>query len=146
MEFKKALEIANRLVELLSPSCEKINIAGSVRRQKPFVNDIEIICTPKTEVLKDRFGWDEGIIRSPLFAKTVAELGNILKGKNEGKYMQIELPEKINLDLFIPDDFISSNLPVISSVCDWWLHNTQVEADGRCHRCEGTELIEQSDL
>lgn len=25
--------------------------------------------------------------------------------------------------------------------CDWWLHNTQVEADGRCHKCEGTEMI-----
>ena len=26
-------------------------------------------------------------------------------------------------------------------VCDNPLHNTQVEADGRCHWCEGKELI-----
>jgi len=30
---------------------------------------------------------------------------------------------------------------VNSVVCDNPLHNTQVEADGRCHWCEGKELI-----
>ncbi len=38
---------------------------------------------------------------------------------------------------FTKEDFIRFK----SATCDWWLHNTQVEADGRCHRCEGTEII-----
>lgn len=105
MPLEDAKKIAVAICYKLQPFCQVINIAGSVRRQKQQVKDIEIICIPKTEILKDMFGWDEGIIRTPLFAKTVSELGNILKGNTDGKYMQIELPEKINLDLFIPDDF-----------------------------------------
>ena len=105
MPLDDAKKIAISICYKLQPFCQVINIAGSVRRQKPQVKDIEIICIPKTATLKDMFGWDEGIIRTPMFAKTVSELGSILKGNTDGKYMQIELPEKINLDLFIPDDF-----------------------------------------
>ena len=43
---------------------------------------------------------------------------------------------------------IVNNLPiqrvVNPVVCDNPLHNTQVEADGRCHWCEGKELIQQT--
>lgn len=28
-----------------------------------------------------------------------------------------------------------------TGVCDNDLHNTQVEADGRCHHCEGKDMI-----
>jgi DNA polymerase/3'-5' exonuclease PolX len=100
-----AQKIAVNICYKLQPYCEKINIAGSVRRQKLQVKDIEIVCIPKVEVLKDMFGWDEGIIRSVEFSKIVNELGKIIKGNSDGKYIQIELPEGVNLDLFIPDDF-----------------------------------------
>ena len=105
MELNKALEIANRLVELLSPFCEKINIAGSCRRGKPDVGDIEIVCSPKILILKDMFGGDEGIVREPMFKKGINGFGKVVKGNADGKMMQIELPEGIMLDLFIPDDF-----------------------------------------
>lgn len=29
--------------------------------------------------------------------------------------------------------------------CDWWLHNTQIEADGYCHRCKSDKLQDQTD-
>ncbi len=106
MPLEEAKKIAVAICYKLQPFCEKINIAGSVRRQKPLVKDIEIICVPKAEVLKDMFGWDEGIIRSIEFSNVVKSvLGKIIKGNTDGKYMQIELPEGVNLDLFIPDDF-----------------------------------------
>jgi len=105
MELNKALEIANRLVELLTPFCEKINIAGSCRRGKSEVKDIEIVALPKVIILKDMFGWDEGIVREPMFEKTINGFGKVVKGNADGKMMQIELPEGITLDLFIPDDF-----------------------------------------
>lgn len=38
----------------LAPACEKIDIAGSLRRQKPLVGDIEIVCMPKLSL--DMFG------------------------------------------------------------------------------------------
>jgi DNA polymerase/3'-5' exonuclease PolX len=39
--------MADALVELLAPACERIAIAGSVRRKKKFPNDIEIVCEPR---------------------------------------------------------------------------------------------------
>ena len=47
MELEKAKAIAEQLKELLAPACERIEIAGSTRRQKPDVGDIELLCIPK---------------------------------------------------------------------------------------------------
>ena len=109
MKLEKAKDIAVKICYQLQPYCDKINIAGSIRRKKSEVKDIEIICVPKLDIVcqDNLFGeQSEGIkILSEGFIKTVTSLGNIKKGKPEGKMMQIELPEWIMLDLFIPDDF-----------------------------------------
>jgi DNA polymerase/3'-5' exonuclease PolX len=47
MELEKAKAIATELMCFLAPFCERITIAGSVRRQKPEVGDIELLCIPK---------------------------------------------------------------------------------------------------
>ena len=99
-----AHKLASGIVEMLKPHCEKIHIAGSVRRKKPFVKDIEIACQPKEAVCKDMFGWDEGVIRDLDFARIIEnELGHVLKGNSDGRYMQILLAQDINLDLFMPE-------------------------------------------
>ena len=98
-----AYELAFHILDTLIPYCEKIHIAGSVRREKKEVGDIEIVCQPKITVLKDMFGWDEGIIRNLDFINAIENLGEIIKGKIDGKYIQIRLPEGINLDLFMPN-------------------------------------------
>lgn len=41
--------IAGELVDLLAPDCERIAIAGSIRRRKPMVGDIEIVAIPRFE-------------------------------------------------------------------------------------------------
>lgn len=46
MELEKARAIAENLKKQLSPFCEKIEIAGSVRRLKPEPKDIELLCVP----------------------------------------------------------------------------------------------------
>ena len=33
----------------LAPLCEKIEVAGSIRRQRPFVNDIDLVLIPKNQ-------------------------------------------------------------------------------------------------
>lgn len=40
---------AAALVELLAPGCSRIEIAGSVRRRKPVVHDIEIVAIPRID-------------------------------------------------------------------------------------------------
>lgn len=39
--------LAAKVIRLLEPACEKIQVAGSVRRQKQGVSDIEIVYIPK---------------------------------------------------------------------------------------------------
>ena len=100
-----AQKIAVDICYKLQPFCEKINIAGSVRRKKPEVKDIEIVCVPKQETQYDMFGTPFTSGRSTGFRDSVLALGEIIKGGTNGKYIQIKLPQGINLDLFIPDDF-----------------------------------------
>lgn len=45
---------AEELVERFRPWCERIEIAGSIRRKKSFVKDIEIVAVPN--IPKDLFG------------------------------------------------------------------------------------------
>lgn len=108
MELKKATDIAIDIWKELKDHCEPghCKIAGSIRREKPEVKDIEIVALPKTDDLKDLFENVIGKQRLPGWLKAVLELGNPAKGSASGKYMQIEIKELfINLDLFMPDDF-----------------------------------------
>jgi len=47
MELERAKAIAEELRRLLKPACDRIAIAGSIRRQRPEVGDIELLCIPK---------------------------------------------------------------------------------------------------
>ncbi len=46
MKLEKAQAIAKEVIERLSPYCKRIVVAGSVRRQKPNVRDIDILLVP----------------------------------------------------------------------------------------------------
>jgi len=43
-----ATEMANRLVALLEPYCERIAVAGSIRRKRPEVKDIDLVIIPNS--------------------------------------------------------------------------------------------------
>jgi len=49
MGLAEATVLAQAVVGLLTPYCEEICIAGSVRRKAPTCGDIEIVCIPKIE-------------------------------------------------------------------------------------------------
>jgi DNA polymerase/3'-5' exonuclease PolX len=44
-----AWKVAERLCERLAPTCTQFEIAGSLRRQKPTVGDVDIVCVPTLE-------------------------------------------------------------------------------------------------
>ena len=46
MELERAKAIAEVVVKQLSPYCQRIEVAGSVRRKKPWVNDIDFVLVP----------------------------------------------------------------------------------------------------
>lgn len=107
MELKQAQEIGARIIEGLKPFCNRIEIAGSVRRLKPEVKDIEIVCIPKYTIGEinstDLFGnsvLSQMAVYVSGFAKELKKYF-IIKGKPTGKYIQFMAPEGINIDLFI---------------------------------------------
>ena len=106
MKLQIALSIARNILSKLEPECDIINIAGSCRREKPEVKDIEIVALPKMVSGEDLFGGPTKKERKMSWKEKVYELGIVEKGNPAGKYMQIRLEEHdINLDLFMPDDF-----------------------------------------
>lgn len=46
--------VAGRLVDALRPHCERVEIAGSIRRQRPLIGDIEVLAIPR--LASDLFG------------------------------------------------------------------------------------------
>lgn len=112
MKLIEATKIARSVVERLRDNCDTIRIAGSVRRLKSECGDIEIVCLPKLsndgKIVADPelFGTSKTKVsewRHPAFISAVNALGSIKKGKPAfGRYVQIWLPEGIQLDLFIP--------------------------------------------
>jgi len=95
MEYSKALEIAENVKTLLSPHCERVEIAGSIRRKKPEVKDIEIVAIPKLPYSIGMF--ESGIA-------TVVNRWEKVKGELPCKYTQRILPDGIKLDLFFADE------------------------------------------
>lgn len=107
---KIAIGVGNRML----PYCDRLNIAGSIRRGKLEVKDIEIVCQPK--IVKtgqiDLFGADtrKDEVHAE-FVSIVNDLGRVVKGKPNGRYMQIELDnpfggvKKVMLDIFMPQPY-----------------------------------------
>lgn len=56
MTLLQAEKYAERIVTWLAPFCHRIEVAGSIRRERPDVGDIDIVCIPKTEDSRDLFG------------------------------------------------------------------------------------------
>ena len=52
----KAKQKAESLIALIDDVCLRVEIAGSIRRRKSQVKDIEIVALPKTKPGKDLFG------------------------------------------------------------------------------------------
>lgn len=100
MKLERADELARWICKQLGPHCDRIAVAGSVRRRKPECGDVEIVCIPKTTDSVDLFGCGSELMRIPDFIKTVHVLGVICKGNPRiGKYMQLMVSGE-QLDLF----------------------------------------------
>ncbi len=94
----RARALAEEIIEELRPYCERIEVAGSVRRGKAQVKDIEIVALPLITYETDLLG--NPVEVNPLERYPWRSLGKVIK--NGSRYKQLELYEaEIKLDLFI---------------------------------------------
>lgn len=49
MELERAKGVAAEVVARLGPACERVEVAGSVRRRKAEVKDLEVVFIPRME-------------------------------------------------------------------------------------------------
>lgn len=61
-----AQTLSSQLMKMLEPHCEKIMVAGSVRRARPMVGDIEIVALAQETSLSDLFGQQVKLERTTL--------------------------------------------------------------------------------
>jgi len=87
MVLHDAVNLAIEICNLLEPFCERVEVAGSIRRGKENPGDIEIVCIPKTEQVKDMFNNVIDSVPVPGFISTINTFEKI-KGDPTGKYTQ----------------------------------------------------------
>ncbi len=115
MELEQARELARQWIELLRPYSDRIEIAGSVRRCKVEVKDIEIVAAPrfdnKVKTIRTELSFP-GIFHEQIDLPVEFISNKILEALNSGilpgrkikggeRYWQIAMPGGINLDLFM---------------------------------------------
>jgi DNA polymerase/3'-5' exonuclease PolX len=88
MHHAQALILAEEALNALKPYCERALIAGSIRRMKPEVKDIELVAIPK-QVPAGLFG--DTLEVDPDFCAAVCRWPKV-KGEPTGKYTQRGLP------------------------------------------------------
>jgi len=76
MHYQKAVNIAADIKSRLLPFCDQIEIAGSIRRRRPMVHDIDIVCIPSNQ---------------GQFAYQIQSMGTIKAGG--GKLIRLKLAE-----------------------------------------------------
>lgn len=97
MHYLVAIQVAQALEIALSPACERTLIAGSLRRKKPTIGDIELVVQPKVESVLDMFGAPAS--ERSLLDEALAGLGAQFT-KSGAKYKQF-VWDDCPIDLFI---------------------------------------------
>lgn len=101
-----AEKAATKIADELTPFCDRIEIAGSIRRRRPMVGDIDLVVLPKPgqlEALKDR-------CKLHAFTRTDGDQNLIVELKlSNGDLLQVDIfiarPSRKDLFVEMPGNF-----------------------------------------
>jgi DNA polymerase/3'-5' exonuclease PolX len=103
--LKEAVKAATAIVEAFTPVCDKIVIAGSVRRREPTIGDLELVLMPHRYTgFPSMFDDTEDAI---ILGKVTEEFIKVvntferLKGQTEGRYLKLR-QDGLEIDVFMP--------------------------------------------
>lgn len=107
-----ALTVASALCRELKPHCERLVVAGSLRRRKETVGDIEILYIPKTApgARTDMFAAPDEIDCTSAFLDKLIERGIITKRLNKDNHATWGPKNKLarHFPSLIPVDFFTA--------------------------------------
>lgn len=100
MSLASAVKLADKVKLELAPGCQRIEIAGSVRREKESIGDLEVVCIAKP--ILDLFGEPTGDSHLDFELDRLIIEGRLEAVKGGDRYRQYLLPKSnVKLDLFI---------------------------------------------
>ena len=132
MKHDHALKVGNFLVNKMQPGCERIEIAGSIRRGKADVKDIEIVAIPILKPPRPEFG--KPIDKTPLDRQLrwLERDGVLKRVKGGDKFKQFEIgrlaefgidqplnPFKLDLFLVTPHSQLGVDLVIRTGPSDF---------------------------
>lgn len=99
MELEEAKPIAEQLKRLVEPGCDRVQIAGSISRQKPEIGDVELLCIPKYVAGVDQLDREIGALMTQgILGHRLNKLGRITYGtKNK---LLVHRESGIGVDVF----------------------------------------------
>lgn len=101
LKYEAAVILADEIVDVLRPACERIEIAGEVRCRVAAVRDIDLVVIPKRE--GNLFG-ERGRSRLAPVLRAMVDEGRLSVAQFDGAlYKRFRLRAGIGLDLFIVD-------------------------------------------
>src|SRR5579872_1188880 len=114
LKREEAHDIGLRIVEMLAPVCERVEIAGSIRRRLSFVNDIEVVCQPiqatgsrPRSLFADCPATDKSraTVVDRLIDRTCAAPGPLQFDaelpRNDSRYKRLIWAKSVKIDLFV---------------------------------------------
>lgn len=147
--LSSAQSTADLVLQHLAPHCDRIDVAGSVRRKAYQVKDLEIVCQPKKVFVKNpALLFDEGKWQvSEDFEFSLDSISAAVdKGQVSGRYMKILLKNGMPMDLFMPQPADYFRQLVIRTGNADYVHNViaaQWKIKGWCGTENGLRLINQ---
>lgn len=96
IELSTARNLVDQILQHVTPALDRVEVAGSIRRCKPVVGDLELVGIPA----------DRGRL-----IRLLGEVGEHIKPgcpgavpwtpKESAKYLRLRLPQEMNLDFFL---------------------------------------------
>lgn len=103
MKLAFAQACGAKLIEWLTPLCERVEIAGSVRRGRVVVSDLDLVIIPKRPVVKNLLGEADGSVNDTaveILARANRDGWRVLSCGEEIISIETAKPPRVQVDFF----------------------------------------------
>ncbi len=91
LTLQEARRLAGIISDMLHPGCDRIEVAGSIRRERPDIGDLELVAIPKRTV--DLLGGEGDSLLEPIIDRMKSER-KLVKIKGGDRYKQFKVMDK----------------------------------------------------